>query len=132
MVNKVYDENLFVKKDDCVDVVWYDVKNAQFEIYGVTDSCDMLSFRIPQKIASVISDGVRGMCANASGGRIRFSTNSKKIAVKVQYGICLGSVKNTPAINMGFDLYVSHKEKSEVYLHSYIPYSYELSSDTVE
>lgn len=131
-MNKIYDKNLSVEKDDCSDAVWYDVKNSSFKLYGFADSCDILSTRIPQRIAQRVSDGVLALSTNAAGGRVRFSTNSKKIALRVQYRNCSGSVKNTAAVNAGFDLYVSYKEKSEVYLHSYIPYSYDVSENTVE
>ncbi len=83
------DKNFKVVSTDENGFDWYDAKDLQ--LYGVTWTEDGY-VRMPLDRAKAVSDVPNAdnatlafLATNSAGGRVRFSTNSKKIAIKAEY-----------------------------------------------
>lgn len=64
----------------------HDVRQKPFQIYGLYQSKESGLFkRMPEDVAQTVSSNVARLNFNPSGGRIRFKTNSRFIAIKVKY-----------------------------------------------
>ena len=101
------------------DIVWYDVEEAPFEIYGVTKG-EKSFVRMPPEIAAEASENVKNLSYHCSGGRIRFSTNSPYIAVKIVMPYVTHFAHMTMLAASGSDLYLDEDGKSE-YVCSMVP-----------
>ena len=65
------------------DVVFYDIRRAPFEIYGLYSPQTEGDFlRMPREVAEATSQGVASLNKRTAGGRVRFSTDSKYVAIK--------------------------------------------------
>ena len=98
------------------DLAFYDAESQPFRIYGVFREGDRFC-RMPEKVAKSVNPGVGELYEHAAGGRVRFVTNSRKIAIsaqmthifKIGYFALTGSA--------GFDLY----ENDSRYRKTYVP-----------
>lgn len=72
------------------DIRYYNIPCDSFDLYGVYYEKETERFvRMPSEIADKVSDGVKILNAKTAGGRIRFSTNSRKVSLSVTYaGLC--------------------------------------------
>ncbi|MBO5928289.1 MAG: hypothetical protein J6Q32_05510 [Clostridia bacterium] len=69
-------------------IKYYTIPNENFNLKGVYfDQEENKFMRIPRKVAKACSDGVNFLCSNTTGGRVRFSTNSKRFIIKVRYKV---------------------------------------------
>lgn len=65
---------------------FYDIKSKPFRIYGVKfDKNEGKFTRMDPKVAKTVSENVSTLCFNTSGGRVKFSTDSEEIAVRLTY-----------------------------------------------
>ncbi len=129
------DKNLAVASSlNLSDVVWFDTKEAPIEICGLAVHNKGDRFRrMPQEVADAVNDGVRYLNTNTAGGRIRFRTNSRYIAIKA----VMPDNGTMPHITMtgqsGFDLYTNDGCECH-YIGSYIPgnrnHGYESNRET--
>ena len=107
LVAKEYDSNFFADdKIGSYDVKYYNVKGAPFRVYGVWHDGERF-VRVPKEIAPKISVGMTQAYSSASGGRVRFITDSPYIAVKEVFAL-VGKNEATPlsataAIEMSVD-----------------------------
>ena len=91
------DKNFVVDTElNAPDIVFYDVKENPFCLYGVfyDDGCYR---RIPEKIAEATNPGVHRLHKNTSGGRLRFMTDSPYVAISVKMassGLSRPSLRN--------------------------------------
>lgn len=87
-----------------------------FEIKGVTYNHELGQFeRMPEEIAKTVSEGVTILNRNTSGGRLRFTTNSPYIVLKVEYD-SYGLMDHMPSTgSSSFDLYLDEDGKSWFY-----------------
>ena len=120
------DKNLVVETDVTEpDLVWFNIEDAPFQIYGVKfEEEEGLYTRMPRAAAERVSPGIASVRRLTTGGRVRFRTDSKYIAIKAV-------MRNiTPMSHMpktgqtGFDLYrrVEGVEGGrEMYYKSFIP-----------
>lgn len=94
---------------------FYDINSEPFKIYGLPYG---LSSRLPENIN--ISEPLRELSTNTAGGRIRFTTNSEFITVRVYVpGSCI--MPHMPATgSLGCDMYIKEKTGYE-YGGSFIP-----------
>ena len=106
-IAKEYDSN-FLPDDKIGDyeVKYYDVKDEPFRIYGVWHDGERF-VRVPKDIAPSISEGMTHAYSSASGGRVRFITDSPYVAIKCMFAL-VGKNEATPlsataAIEMGVD-----------------------------
>ena len=89
------------------DVVFYDVRKAPFEVYGLYEYRTEPDFkRLPDEIAKATNDGVAKLYLNTAGGRVRFSTDSDYIAIHAD----MPHISHFPHMALtggaAFDLYV--------------------------
>ncbi|MEG0693230.1 MAG: SGNH/GDSL hydrolase N-terminal domain-containing protein, partial [Oscillospiraceae bacterium] len=61
------------------DIVFYNVKNGPFRLYGVAE----LDGDTPYKrMPKIVSENVKLLSIHTAGVRVRFSTNSSYVAIK--------------------------------------------------
>ena len=93
---------------------FYDIKEAPFKVYGVFH--DGKTFRrMPDDVAKTVSEGVHYGVKYTAGGRVRFRTSSRYVAIHYK-----GEMGKMPHFafsgSCGFDIYVGDR-----YTASYIP-----------
>lgn len=78
------DSNLKVQTNiEETDIRFLDVRQEPFKVYGLYDYKNESVFkRLPDEVAEATSEGVAYLSLNTTGGRVRFSTDSKYIAIK--------------------------------------------------
>ena len=65
---------------------FYSFEDEPFEIYGnIKRGEDGLLYRLPREVAEATSPGVLGLSTNTAGGRVRFRTNSGRVAIIAKY-----------------------------------------------
>ncbi len=85
---------------------FFDPEQAPFKIYGVFREEEKF-VRIPTRVAETVSDGVNVLKDHTAGGRIRFVTDSKSVALLVKCPNNGGMAHFAYAGVCGFDLYGS-------------------------
>ena len=86
-IEVVLDKNLVVETSiNKENVVFLDPRKEPFEIYGFYDYKNECEYkRLPSSVAEAANEGVGETYKHTSGGRIRFSTNSEYVAIKVEW-----------------------------------------------
>lgn len=113
------DSNFKIKTElNEADIRFYDVNKPPFKTHGVFYENGKFR-RLPESVASTVSEGVNFLHANTAGGRIRFKTDSRYIAIHTKMlNIC-----KAPHFAMtgssGFDLYVF--DEKEKYAGTFMP-----------
>ena len=101
------DKNLKLPtKLDKDDIVFYDIRKAPFEIYGLCDPEKEGPFlRMPPEVPAAVNENLTILNQSTAGGRVRFSTDSKYIAIKVS--MPRPRVMNHMPVtgSVGFDVY---------------------------
>ena len=94
----------FIRQEVAVEeeTQWYDA--AQLALYGLLPD-EFLSRRMPLAVAEQVNDGVKNYSGYGAGGRVRFSTDSPYVALKVEYGPGSVPTVNNHCVSYGFDLY---------------------------
>lgn len=95
-------------------VKFYNIKSEPFRVYGFCSNDEFI--RIPADIAekSTVQGGnIEEMYRRTAGGRIRFRTNSSRIAVRVKTPIWRIYSTRTQQMVCGFDLYLNYGRKTE-------------------
>ncbi len=85
----------------------YPVTDAPFSIHGLIlpQNSDDRFRRMPANIARTVNDGVFALHTNTAGGRVRFKTDSERIAIFASMGQ-VGKMSHTALTGTGgFDLY---------------------------
>lgn len=102
------DKNMVVNKTiGDVEVVWRNVKEAPFSLYGLCDPLsDTYFHRLPFDVAEQTSPAVEKLHRESAGGRVRFSTNSPYVAIRVKYLVVGRSSHLSLVATSGFDLYI--------------------------
>lgn len=110
------DKNLAVQTTiDDKDFIYFDVRNEPFKIYGVIPADDEYDFyrRIPDDVAKATNDGVYGLNHHTAGGRIRFITDSPKVAMHTRQSF-LSHFSHMPTTgHAGFDVFVTDENGEE-------------------
>ena len=100
----------FIRQDAVTedDTQWFDARDLS--LYGLMPDQELLR-RMPEDIAATVNPGVLSGSARSCGGRVRFSTDSSFVALRVEYG--KGSVPTCTnhILCYGFDLYRSEGER---------------------
>ena len=109
---------------------FFNPKEQPFEIFGLIYSKNESGFmRMPQNIADSVNPCVSYFNKDTSGGRIRFSTNSKYVAIKVKMPY-LHYPHQSLLGSCGFDLYINSKNGGEYY-KSFIQQAHLLLNTTI-
>lgn len=99
-----------IQKDD---IVFYDVRKAPMRLYGLyTPREGELFKRMPDDVALASSNGVAHLNSMTAGARVRFSTDSKYIAIKVRMPAVHRMYHMPLTGSSGFDLYIDTPEGS--------------------
>ncbi|MBE6542165.1 MAG: hypothetical protein E7672_06940 [Ruminococcaceae bacterium] len=119
------DENFKIEKTIERDgKTFYNVLYPPFKVHGVIHENGKFR-RIPESVAKATSPGVYSLHANGAGGRVRFRTNSKSIAIIAKISN-IGKMEHFAFTgSSGFDLYVN-----DVFYYIYVPYY--AMTDTLE
>ena len=95
---------------------FYNVRQAPFRIYGLMWESPTDAFRrMPKEVAPTINPGTKLLHSYTAGGRVRFSTNSKTIAVRVDLEANQKSTLLSQPLKCGFDVYVNENGVSRYY-----------------
>ena len=117
------DKNLAVQSTLPEGIVLHSVLSEPFAIYGLFDPKGTgLFHRAPVCLQQdeSINDGARRLMRNTAGGRVRFVTDSRNIAIKVKLsGRTVFSHMPSTGI-CGFDMYVGAGESSR-YVKTFVP-----------
>lgn len=98
------------------DIKFYDVRLDPFKVYGLYNYRNETVFkRLPDNVAAAVNEGVRELALNTAGGRVRFSTDSKYIAIKTIMPSVTVFPHMTLAGTSGFDLYIDEGTGSTYY-----------------
>ena len=123
-MNKIsqLDKNLKVETNiNEPDLIFYDSKEAPFKIYGLYNYKEKGKFkRMPESLAKETNEGVCVLNYNTAGGRVRFKTNSKYVAIKTIMDSVCYMPHMTLAGTSGFDLYINDNGKS-IYYKTFMP-----------
>ena len=97
------DPNLNVKAGiNRPDVRLYDVRQAPFQLYGFHTPF----VRMPEEVARATSEGVLSLHRDAAGGRVRFSCDSKYVAIRAEFSDITRFSHMPLTGTAGFDLYI--------------------------
>ncbi len=98
---------------DKEDIVWHDIRDKEFAVYGLYNPFTSDEFiRIPKEIANTISEEMTGLNTHTAGARIRFKTDSPYIAIAVDMPNTGIMSHMTIAGSKGFDIYCDNGGKS--------------------
>ena len=103
------DKNFKVDKEiDKTGLKFYSVDEPPFRLYGVVREGDHYT-RVPSEIAKGVSVNVASLALHTAGGRVRFVTDSKRIAVRVKMAYLSHHVHMPLTNEAGVDIYVDNK-----------------------
>lgn len=104
------------------DIRFFDVCDKPFSLYGVSaPNGNPSKFRrMPEDVARKVSDGVYVLHTHTAGGRIRFKTDSKYVAVKAEFPQLSPMSHMAHCGIFGFSLYVTANGK-QMYRGSFLP-----------
>jgi hypothetical protein len=100
-----------------------EVRNAPFEVYGLYDYKNQSEYkRLPDDIGLNVNEGVSSLYLHTAGGRVRFSTDSRYIAIKVEMKK-VSPYPHMPLTNTaGLDLYIDAAEGEELgFFKTFVP-----------
>lgn len=100
------------------DIKFYNATEKPFKIHGVFHESGYFR-RMPESIARTVSEGVFNLHTHATGGRVRFKTDSNYVAICAKLSSVSKFSHMTLAGTSGFDLYVM--EEKENYINTFIP-----------
>lgn len=106
------------------DVCFYDVRKPPFAIYGLyLPQTEPVFKRMPDDVSEQVNSGVKSLYLHTAGGRVRFSTDSSYVAVRVKMSNGFVRFPHMPLTGgSGFDLYVDDSETGESrYCKTFIP-----------
>ena len=105
-----------------LDLVYYDVRKADVDIYGLYNPREgELFVRMPQDVAAEVSSNTAELNVHPTGGRIRFRTDSRHVAVHVVYKTPYEVVPHiTKAAGCGMDMYC-YENGVQIYRGSLLP-----------
>ena len=96
-------------------LTFYDIDEKPFGIYGVYRENGIYR-RMPEEVAKSVSEGVYGLHWHTAGGRVRFVTDSKFIAINAKLNN-LGKMPHFAlTASIGFDMY-----DGDTYVKTFVP-----------
>ncbi len=103
-VDRNFSVNTSISK---TDITFYDVRKEPFEVYGLYDYKNQPEFkRMPDDVAQSISKGVAMLNFHTAGGRVRFCTDSRYVAIYAEMPEITRVSHNSLTGCAAFDLYV--------------------------
>lgn len=94
---------------------FYDVEETPFRVYG-TKMVDGRYRRLPEAVATATNNGVREMHTHTAGARVRFVTDSPRIAIRVLIDGFMLQPRTSVCGSASLDVYVNGE-----YCNTFIP-----------
>lgn len=107
-------------------LIFISPEDERIRLYGV-QKCERGYYRMDPEVASRVSAGVRSLNFDTAGGRVRFSTNSRKIAIIAERDKAYNPDHMTFTNIAGFDVY-----DGDTYVSTFRPGSYAEGRHTFE
>ena len=126
------DPSMVLKKADADGIIWFDPVDDPFDLMGFEwIEKDSTYRRLPVHPDREIRDAVDQLANHTAGGQVRFSTNSRRILIKVQLRERSGMYHMPATGQSGFDLYLQdgmskRYVKTTRFPHDTIQYQVEL------
>ena len=98
------DKNFDIKNEISDELVYYNTLNEPFSTHGIFFEGGIYR-RIPEAVAKATSPGVEGVHKHTSGGRVRYVTNSPKVAFRAKIHSAWKLNNEAVSGSSGFDLY---------------------------
>ena len=100
-----------------------EARNAPFEIYGLYDYKNQPDYkRLPDEIGLNVNEGVASLYLHTAGGRVRFSTDSRYVAIKISMPKISHHSHMPLTGSAGLDLYIDEAEREELgYYKTFVP-----------
>lgn len=115
------------------NIVWYNIADSQVNVYGFDNiGSELLSQRIPRKVAENVSEKVLSQSGYAAGGRVRFWTDSKSITIKAEFGAGYHATCLSACAAYGLDLYILDEAGKETFFHTFRPPKNEMNYQTFQ
>lgn len=115
-----YDKNFVTETTiEEQDLVYIDSHDSHFDVYGLMCT-DGVYHRLSKEVAEKVSPGVKGMNFNTPGGRIRFKTNSKYVAIHCNINADQVNGHISALGRSGMDMYLVENGE-QIYYKSFIP-----------
>jgi hypothetical protein len=111
-ISKVFDEK---------DMKLYDVRDKPFKVCGLYNyKAEKVFKRMPDDVAQATSEGVANLNYNTAGGRVRFATSSRYVAIMAKMpSVC--RLSHMPLTGTsGFDLYVN-QNGTDIFYKNFSP-----------
>lgn len=107
------DTNLAAEQVEEDGLVYRNVLNAPFSVHGLMAPTEDAPFfhRIPRALAEQVNPGVAHLYRQSAGGRVRFRTDSSRIAVRVKVLEFSSNPKFSILFTAGMDLYLDGQFK---------------------
>ena len=112
-----------IKKDG---LVFYSADEAPIRLYGVTKD-ESGYHRMDPDIARSVSAGVAGLNYNTAGGRVRFTTDSPRVAIIAKRNTSYAPDHMTYCLIAGFDIYADGE-----YVSTFRPAAWKSGEQTLE
>ncbi len=114
------DKNFAVKTEISEEnLKFYDAEEAPFRIYGVFREGDRFR-RIPEALAKTVNDGVKLLHSHTAGGRVRFLTDSRYVAINVAIDNSAEGPQFSLTGRAGLDMY-ERIEGTQRYIGTFMP-----------
>ncbi|OQC01408.1 MAG: hypothetical protein BWX78_00321 [Firmicutes bacterium ADurb.Bin099] len=98
---------------DDKDLIYLDIRNKPFDIYGLYDPVNQPVFkRMPDEVAAKSNSRVRIHYLHTSGGRIRFCTDSDYLCIQVFFPELFRMTNMSLQAASGFDIYEDFDNRS--------------------
>ena len=116
------DKNLDLKRnsDEGTALQYYEIPHPKFDLYGVFRDETHGFLRLPMDVAESVSPGIANLTLETSGGRVRLSTDSTVVEIKVAYDGFWPFPQMALAAQVGFIL-LEEREKDKKYVRILSP-----------
>ncbi|MBR6708108.1 MAG: SGNH/GDSL hydrolase family protein [Clostridia bacterium] len=114
------DGNMIVPTSlDAKNLVFCDVRRPPFSVHGLWKPTEEAVFRrLPTDVAAAVSSKVKVLARQTAGGRVRFSTDSRTVAIKAVMPYVKQMDHMPLSSTSGFDLYLDTDADSH-YVHTF-------------
>lgn len=103
-IDKNFEVKTEIEKDD---IKFYNIEDTPFKVYGLMRE-DGKYRRMPEDVAKSVSEGVQRLHTNTAGGRVRFVTDSKYVAIHASMDGIIKLSHFALTGYRGFDMYVKN------------------------
>ena len=118
------DKNLHVDEAINADgLKFIEIRNSPFDVYGLYDYKNQADYkRLPDEIGLNVNEGVSILYLHTAGGRVRFSTDSRYVAIRVSMPKVSHHSHMPLTGGAGLDLYIDESEGEEIgFFKTFVP-----------